>query len=110
MKEMVLNKLGGQIVKPNKKQLNQYKQQPVKLTNADIDDLKEQSTRHALNVIIGFSMLALRDEYGFSKVRLERFHKKFMNILDSYNDNRLTVEDIHRTLEEETGIKFEGDK
>lgn len=97
-------------MKPNKKQLKAYKNKPAVVTNKELEKLKTQATEKALDVIIAFSMLALRDEFGFGKKRLEKFHDKFFEIGEAFNDGRLSVNDILSTLEKETGIKFEEEK
>lgn len=94
-------------MKANKKLINQYKQQPKEMTPKDIAKLKEQATGHALDVIIAFSLMALRDEYDFGKDRLLRFHKRFFDLNEAYNDGYITLQDIWDTLEKETKIKFD---
>lgn len=93
-------------MKPSKKMLKQYKQQPREMTPKQIAKLKEQATNHALDVIVGFSMMALRDEYEWGQKRLMRFHKRFMQLNEAYNEGYINMQDIWSTLENETGIKF----
>lgn len=93
-------------MKISKQMKKQFKEKPVTMTQAEITKLKSQATDHALKVILGFSLLALRDEWGFSKKRLLRFHKKFFEITEAYNENYLSVDDIWQTLEKETGLAF----
>lgn len=97
-------------MKANKKQINQYKQKPAVITNAELEKLKKEAIERALDVIVAFPMLALRDEFGFGKKRLEKFHAKFFEIAEAYNAGLLSVEDIIATLEDETGMKFEDAK
>lgn len=51
------------------------------------------------------SMMALRDEFHFGKSRLERFCDKLEDVLDSYERGYITLGDMKKTIEEETGIK-----
>ena len=75
------------------------------LNQQQMDQLKEQATISALDVIIGFSMLAIRDEFEFGHNRLMKFHKRFFDISEAYNEGYISTEDVWSTIEKETGIK-----
>lgn len=68
--------------------------------------------RDADNLISGaysafhlLGIMALRDEYGFGTVRLERWLDKMKDLLDSYNRGYISVADLHDTIKAETGIE-----
>lgn len=94
-------------MKSKKKLLNQYKNEKVTLTRKEVDELKRGSTDRALNLIIGFPMLILRDKFGFGSKRLTDFHSEFVKLTEAYNKGYISLTDIWDTLEKETGLKFE---
>lgn len=77
-------------------------------TQAQIDNMKEEATkeatRRAFVLMLGFPLLALRDVENFGKKRLTRFTDKVFDIYDAFNEDRLTMEDMHKVIEEETGV------
>lgn len=85
----------------------QIKQQPITLTHSKIEKIKMDATDNALSILTVFSMMALRDEFGFGKKRLEKFYKKFFDLNESFKLGYITLNDIVDTLEQETGIKFD---
>lgn len=82
-----------------------YKKE-VKLTQKDIDKIKRDATNHALKVVIGFSLFALKDEFGFGKKRLIKFYNKFFEINDAYNKSYIDMDDVWEVLEKEAGLSF----
>lgn len=94
-------------MKPTKQMKKKLKQQPITMTPAQLNKLKSEATEHALKVIIGFSMLAIRDEFGFGHDRLMKFHKKFFDISEAYNEGYISTHDVWSTIEKETGIQFD---
>lgn len=97
-------------MKANKKLIKQYKTQPKLVSPKELDKMKEKATENAtnqaLNVIVVFSLMALRDEFGFGKERLLKFHAKFFDLADSYNRGYITAKDLWDTLEEEVKVNF----
>lgn len=80
------------------------------LTQAQIDKIKEEATKAATKrafvIMLGLPLLALRDTFGFGKKRLTRFTDKVFEIYEAYNDDRLNLEDLHKTIENETGVSI----
>lgn len=93
-------------MKANKQQIRKHNNTPIMMTPKDIEKMQMKSTEHALEVIMGFALLALRDKYGFGKVRLRRFYKQFESITQAYNDGIITLPEIWDVLEKETGLTF----
>lgn len=58
---------------------------------------------HKLNVLLFLTVL--HDKYGFGKKRCEDVMSYVNDLLDSYNQNYISIYDLDSTLEEETGIK-----
>ena len=56
---------------------------------------------HDMNVAV---LMALRDKFGFGKIRLMRFYKAIMELWDGIEHKYVSVEDMEKTLKEETGI------
>lgn len=78
--------------------------QPIELTPKDIQKWKAESFEYVLSAIMPFSLLILRDKFGFGKVRLDRFQEAFMDLHDSVDKGYLTFSDIEDILNEETGV------
>lgn len=78
------------------------------LNQSQINTLKEdatmEATERAFIMMLGFSMMSLRDEYEFGEKRLDRFLKKVFSIYDAHQENYLTLNDLHEIIAKETGI------
>lgn len=61
------------------------------------------TSTYKLNVLLFLTVL--HDKYGFGKKRCEDVMAHVNDLMDSYNKNYITVNDLDSTLEEETGIK-----
>ena len=79
------------------------------LTWEQIENIKLKATSEAMDFAFRQMMLlplmVLRDHYGFGAKRLEDYIDYVADMLDSYNKGYLNLDDIEKTLEEETGIK-----
>lgn len=94
------------------KQGKQVKPEPViNVKSSDIKHIKEQATHEAVDkaflLMLGLPMLVLRDKYGFGKVRCERFIDQVLDLYDSFNKDYVTLDDIHKALWDEAGVKLE---
>lgn len=78
--------------------------QPIELTPKDIQKWKAESFEYVLSAILPFSLLILRDKFGFGKVRLDRFQEAFMELHDSVDKGYLNFKDMEDALKEETGL------
>lgn len=90
--------------KKEKKKVARYN-----LTWKQIEGIKLKATSEAMDFAFKQMMLlplmVLRDKYGYGAKRLEEFIDNVADMLDSYNRGYLDLDDIKKTLEEETGIK-----
>lgn len=90
--------------KKEKKKVARYN-----LTWNQIEDIKRKATSEAMDFAFKQMMLlplmVLRDKYGYGAKRLEEFIDNVADMLDSYNRGYLDLDDIEKTLEDETGIK-----
>lgn len=62
----------------------------------------------AFVLMLGLPLMALRDEFDFGKVRLERFEDKVTKLYQSFCAGNITLGDVHKTLYEEVGLKVTG--
>lgn len=76
-------------------------------------NVKKQASSEAIDtafiIMLALPMLVMRDKYGFGKVRLERFMDQVIDLYESFNAGYLTLEDMHKALEDEVGIKIHKD-
>lgn len=79
------------------------------LTWEQIEDIKLKATSEAMDFAFRQMMLlplmVLRDHYGFGTKRIEEYIDHVADMLDSYNRGYLDLDDIEKTLKEETGIE-----
>lgn len=92
-----------------KKKKEKKKVATYNLTWEQIEDMKLKATSEAMDFAFKQMMLlplmVLRDKYGYGAKRLEDFIENVADMLDSYNRGYLDLDDIEKTLEEETGIE-----
>lgn len=76
-------------------------------------NVKKQASSEAIDTafiaMLALPMLVMRDKYGFGKVRLERFMDHVIDLYESFNAGYLTLEDMHKALEDEVGVKVHKD-
>lgn len=65
---------------------------------------RKDSVQMATDFSLAVPMLVLHDEFGFGEKRLFKFYEAFEKLYESINEDYLTIEDILKTLEEETGL------
>lgn len=81
----------------NNKQLTR----PQVRNRRDADKLIEASHKCATLM----TMTILHNKFGFGATRLERFAEYYADLLDGYNRGYVSVDDLNKDLEEETGVK-----
>lgn len=94
-----------------RRRLQNKKPEPViNIKSSDVQLMKQRATSKAANqafiLMLGLPMLVLRDKWGFGKVRSERFIEQVIDLYDSFDKGYLTIDDIHKALYEEAGIKI----
>jgi hypothetical protein len=86
------------------------KEPVINIKASDIEQIKKDALSKAIDtsfmLMLGIPLIALRDEYGFGKVRLERLMDRMLEVYDSFNKDYLTLEDLHKTIFEETGVQI----
>lgn len=77
-----------------------------------IEKIKKEASDDAMSkafvLMLGLPLMALRDEFDFGKVRLERFEDKVTKLYQSFCAGNITLGDVHKTLYEEVGLKVTG--
>ena len=66
--------------------------------------------RKAIEIMMSAMTLVLADEFGLDENHLVKGIRRFNEVFDSINENRITVFDIADTLREEYGIQVEVSK
>lgn len=97
-----------------RKQKVKSKEPTYNLTMVQIENLKKQATDEAVRKVVRFamaknfyfSMMVLRDKYGFGKKRLGDFMEYMADLYDSFGDGYLSLEDMEITIFEETGVRI----
>lgn len=67
---------------------------------------RQDSIERATNLSVAVPLMVLRDEFGFGNKRLNQFFDNFLELYDSIDKNYLNIDDILKTLKEETGIEI----
>lgn len=76
-------------------------------TDYEINQMKLRWTKQAFKLSIHFSIMALKDQFGFGKVRMARYLDKTMDVFDSYDREYIDMADIQYMVKEETGIELQ---
>lgn len=87
------------------------KEPVVNIKASDVQKMKLDASKEAAEkaflLMLGLPVMALHDKFGFGPVRCERFTDAVLDLYDSFDKGYITLEDIHRTLKEESGITIE---
>ena len=82
-----------------------------------INSIKAEATNNAIDkafiLMLSMPLMVLRDKYGFGRKRLTEFNEYVLDLYDSFKKDYVTLDDLSKTVEEETGVKLElrkGDK
>ena len=63
-----------------------------------------EASKRAFLTMMGVSLIALRDKFGFGPERMKRFSDKVFLEYSRVQRGLLTFEDMHNVVKEETGI------
>lgn len=88
------------------------------LKSSDIDNIKRQASKKAVDVafllMLAIPTMVIHDKYSQlmkktvnGKSREERFVDLCIDLYDSFNKGYVSIEDFHRCLWEEAGVKIE---
>lgn len=73
-------------------------------TLADVNKAKKTATNEAMTNCFALVFMALRDKEGWGKKRLYRLWEEVIEMADSVNKKRITIDDLVVTLADEAGI------
>ena len=77
------------------------------MKQSDIKNIKNQAVDVAFKLMLGIPVMVLHDKYGWGgKKRLPEFGDYVLELYDSFDKGFLTLDDIEKTIYEETGISF----
>ncbi len=78
------------------------------LVQAMVVQAKNSATNKAidqvLKLLLAIPVMVLHDDFGFGKVRCERFVDGFFRVYDAYVEERVTIDDLMQTLEDEADV------
>ena len=90
-----------------KKVLKQGKKsEMVTMSRWELEQMQMKWTKRAFSMTLYFSIMSLRDGFGFGKERLERFATKFFSHYAAYDSDMVEVDDMRQVIFEETGFKI----
>lgn len=84
--------------------------QRISLTGREIEKMRRDAIHTTMQIMRVMPMLALRDEFGFGKVRMERYIEKLDSIVEAYNEDRISIRDVAKVLEDEIGVEVWDDE
>ena len=90
----------------------------INIKSSDIDNIKKQASKDAADIafqlMLAIPVMVLHDKYSLlmkkevdGKSREERFTELCLDLYDSFEKGYVTLDDLHKCLWEEAGIKFE---
>ena len=93
----------------------------INIKSSDVRQMKEQATKCAADtaflLMLAIPVMILHDKYGLlmkrevdGKSREERFVDLCLDLYDSFEKGYITIDDLHKCLWEEAGIKIERGK
>ena len=93
-----------------KKGIPVKKEPVINIKYSDVQKMKDEAIKKAADtaflLMLGLPVLVLRDNWGFGTVRLERFIDQVIDMYEAFNEGYLTLDDIQKVIEEETGIEI----
>lgn len=90
----------------------------INMKSSDVAKIKKQASKNAADIafllMIAIPVMVLHDKYSLlmkktvnGKSREERFAELCLDLYDSFEKGFVTIEDLHKCLWEEAGIKIE---
>lgn len=83
------------------------KKMRVEITPQELQKVRDKATKQALYMTNILPLLVLRDEFGFGRVRLERYIDELNERVDAFNKGYISLVDVVETIEKETGLRYE---
>ena len=67
---------------------------------------RKESIERASQLSMAVPIMVLRDEFGFGEKRIDKFIAAYIELYDSISKGYLDLNDIIKTINEETGVKI----
>lgn len=77
-------------------------------TQADVNRAKREAQEYAVVCAWAIFFTVMRDKEGYGIKRLVRLWERVNELSDSITQGYVSVEDLRKTLEDETGIVLKG--
>lgn len=91
-----------------RKQKISAKPKTYTLTDGQISKLKadavKEASEKAFIAMLGLPLLALRDEFGFGRGRLERFTNKLLEEYRCFDEGYVGLDELKQVIKDETGL------
>lgn len=71
------------------------------------EDVAKEAMERAFILMLGIPVMALHDQFGFGRKRIEKFADAVLELYDSFEKGYVSLEDLIQTILEETGVKIE---
>lgn len=95
------------------KRENSKKQKTYTLTQAQIDSIKQEAIKEAVDkaflLMLAIPVMVLHDKWWekSAKKRCPKFVDQCLDLYDSFEKDYVTLEDLKQCLEEESGVRLE---
>lgn len=76
------------------------------LSKDDLAIIKKVTVKESVDMYSAAVLLVLRDNWGFGKVRLQRFLGQVNTLFEDIHSGYLSLEDCKKVLSEECGINL----
>lgn len=76
------------------------------LSKDDLAAIKKITVKESVDMYSAAVLLVLRDDWGFGKVRLQRFLRQVNTLFDDIHNGCLSLEDCKKALFKECGIRL----
>lgn len=70
------------------------------------DKGRADAIKRATDLSMAVPMMVLRDEFGFGEKRIDKFIAAYIKLYDGIDEGYLDLNDIIKTINEETGVKI----
>ena len=91
---------------PVSKNRKMKRQKHIQITESELKKIKKQATQETVRHVHVLFFTVMRDKEGYGVKRLQRLYAEVEDLSDSVNRGYVTISDLFKVLEEESGIVF----
>lgn len=88
------------------KQKAKNKKKPVQADAVRINQIQKQTINYTIELLGSIMCLALHDEFGFGKKRLEKLFEKMTYFFNDFEAGIISSDDMKEVIEDELKIKI----